>query len=335
MSFAENNSFIQNTSTNNIELGKNALLAITSGINNIAIGPLAGSAITSGNNNLILGGFTATTLATSNNNIIIADGAGNLSLSFTASGAMSLGPGLTNFGTTNQLLQSQGSTTYPIWTSTVRLAGTAGNPPVTFTTGTISNSTTTLVTGAIEFDGALMYSTPAFSTRGLIPSEQFIMLANTYTLTSQTGPQKLFSTGSAVNGALYLQPGTYFFESQFTLTGMSATTGNGSFDIKGAGTAVLTAYFTHFALDNTAINVAAAVSGASTSTNTSTALLAPTATGTGLFANIYGVIRVTTAGTIIPSIALTTAAAAIVQPNAYFRVRYIGTATSTVVGNWS
>jgi hypothetical protein len=46
-------------------------------------------------------------------------------------------------------------------------------------------------------------------------------------------------------------------------------------------------------------------------------------------AQIKGTIRITVAGTIIPQVSLGSAAAGIVQPNSYFKVSRIGSATTS------
>src|SRR6185437_10797255 len=56
---------------------------------------------------------------------------------------------------------------------------------------------------------------------------QFAVLPSPYTLTSQTAAQKLLNT--TTNGAITLQPGVYFFECAFELSGMSSTSGSFGF----------------------------------------------------------------------------------------------------------
>ena len=51
--------------------------------------------------------------------------------------------------------------------------------------------------------------------------------------------------------------------------------------------------------------------------------------------SIRGTFRVTVSGTIIPSIALVTAATAVVAVGSYFRCRIAGGSGATNVGNWS
>jgi len=65
----------------------------------------------------------------------------------------------------------------------------------------------------------------------------FGQLDANYTLTSTTAAQKLFNWST--NGALSLATGKYRFLTQLYLTDMSATSGNGQFEILGAGTATL------------------------------------------------------------------------------------------------
>ena len=58
-------------------------------------------------------------------------------------------------------------------------------------------------------------------------------------------------------------------------------------------------------------------------------------TNTAGHALIKGIIRVTVAGTIIPQVSLTVAAAAIVGANSYFKISPLGAAAVASVGNWS
>jgi hypothetical protein len=50
---------------------------------------------------------------------------------------------------------------------------------------------------------------------------------------------------------------------------------------------------------------------------------------------IKGIFRINAAGTIIPSVQLTTASAAVVGANCWFKCNAIGTDTVVSVGNWS
>lgn len=170
-------------------------------------------------------------------------------------------------------------------------------------------------------------------TSAQLAAGQFCRLNADYTLVSQTGAQKLFN--ASANGALTLPVGTYEVEAVITITGMSATSGNGAFSL--AGTAVLANQeISAVGLDNTTQVTGAAIGGgvlnqvSAFTTNTVTA-----ATGTAMGFTIKGMFDVTTAGTIIPSIALVTAAAAVVKKGSFFKVRKIAAAATTTLGNWS
>jgi hypothetical protein len=59
------------------------------------------------------------------------------------------------------------------------------------------------------------------------------------------------------------------------------------------------------------------------------------ATGTGLVASGRGMFRVSAAGTIIPSVTLVTAAAAVMKDMSYFKCRRLGAAAAISQGDWS
>lgn len=218
------------------------------------------------------------------------------------------------------------------WTSLAYInpisAGTASNPPLDFIAGTL---TTTAQAGAVEYDGNSFYGTVNNSERGVIPAEQLVLLTSTNTLTSQTAVQPIFDGGGGpANGAITLSVGTYRFECMFSLTSMSATSGSFGFDL--GGTATKTYMYMTVATD------AALATASNTQTTFNTAAntaLCTASTSTTGYAFIRGVIRVTVAGTIIPQVSQTTAAAAVVGANSYFWVNQIGNSTVATVGNWS
>ncbi len=160
----------------------------------------------------------------------------------------------------------------------------------------------------------------------------YVRLAASYTLTSTTSVQKLFN--ATANGALTLPVGVYEFELQAIISSMSATLGNATISILGAGTAVIATAMSHMngfdgAPSTTAFN---AFTGGMT-TSVSLASQAVETTDTNLLTRIHGTFSVTTAGTLIPSIGLTTAAAAIVSAGSFFRCTRLG--ASAYSGNWS
>lgn len=193
---------------------------------------------------------------------------------------------------------------------------------------------TTPEAGAVERDGDVWYMTRAASQRGLIPLEHIILQDATYTLTSTTSAQKLFD--ASANGALQLETGWYLFECILGITSMSATIGNGQFQILGGGSATLGGVlYQVLGIDNVSAGVANQAGGWHVASNTGASMVTAAA-NTALGVSIRGSFEVTTAGTIIPSIALVTAAAAIISVGSYFRCHKVGAAgANRTVGNWS
>jgi hypothetical protein len=160
-----------------------------------------------------------------------------------------------------------------------------------------------------------------------------VLQAN-YTLTSATTAQKLFNWST--NGALSLAAGTYRFSCSLLLTSMSTTSGSAKFDLKGAGSAVFGKMsMQDFGSRGTvAVGGTTATSGTASDVPASGGVLATAATSAALRASIHGTFEITTAGTIIPSIALDVAAAAVVNAGSYFECIYLGPAAA-LGGSWS
>ena len=169
--------------------------------------------------------------------------------------------------------------------------------------------------------------------KGSISKDYYCYQAASFNLTSTTAFQQVFNASPA--GALNLDVGEYVFEWLQFLDGMSATSGNAQFSLLGAGTAVLAATEKFMALAaDAAVNVLAAPSMAHASAvATSPAPIATAATATSLVALLKGAFTITTAGSIIPSIALATAAAAISAKGSFFKVTAINDANLT--GAWT
>jgi hypothetical protein len=161
----------------------------------------------------------------------------------------------------------------------------------------------------------------------MLDTERYMLRADaTRNLTSQTARQALFASGAST---LTLPTGTYRFDLLFRLSGMSATTGNLQLDLLGAGTATAAAWmWAAQGLDNSTPATAAALSGGFHVAATSASVVATTATGTGLGVHAYGTFEITSAGTFIPSVLLTTAAAATVAVGSNFWAERISTSTT-------
>ncbi len=208
--------------------------------------------------------------------------------------------------------------------------GATARAPLKFQSGT---NLTTAEAGAMEFDGTCLYGTVDAGNRGVIPCINYQYKSSTTSLTSQTAAQPFFDTGAE---NITLETGLYEFRLVVAFSAMSATSGNATINILGGGSATVSNSIAH----TTAIDGAGNANGAWSSAlyrNTTLSYGGPIATAgtnTNLQVVIQGVARINGAGTIIPSVALTTAAAATVE-QAYFRIHRIGADTATTLGQWA
>ncbi len=173
----------------------------------------------------------------------------------------------------------------------------------------------------------------AGANQGVSREEHWIKLDSDYALTNATTEQKIFNT--TTNGRLTLGTGTYFFDAMLYILTMSGTSGNAAFDPIGGGTAVGASFLYHTAgIDNNTPTNAGTQTGSFTAAQQTVASMVSAGTGTGMGASIRGTFRITTAGTIIPSITLVTAAAATMKAGSYFRIWRAGDVSTYSVGAW-
>lgn len=208
-------------------------------------------------------------------------------------------------------------------------SATAGSKP-TLSTGTVL---TTPAVGAVELDaGGIHYLTGVASSRQVVGTEQWIRLTSAYTLTSQTTAQKMFN--SPTNGTLTVPASTaYEFECSFSLTALSSS--SGSFGFAFGGTATLTSQaWTAIAVKGTT-SVATAIATAQSFNVAANTTIAAANINTFGVAYIRGFVTTNAAGTLIPQISLTVAAAAIVGTGAFFRIWPVGASATNSIGNWS
>jgi len=241
--------------------------------------------------------------------------------------------GVINFDNGDVTLTQSGNTLTLAGGSLILPANTTSEAPLKFTTG--GSLLTTPEDGAVEMDDNCFYGTVDASNRGVIPVEHIIRADATRTFTSNTSQQAIFN--DPTNGTLTLETGTYLFEGLIAMTSMSATSGNGKFSLIGAGTATLgDILWQAYGNDNASQTTGAATGGMWSVIATQTATNIVTAgAGTAMAFLVKGTFTVTVAGTIIPSFAQTTAAAAIVSIGSYFKCNRIGSTSMTSVGQWS
>lgn len=210
-------------------------------------------------------------------------------------------------------------------------AGTTSIAPLTFQSGTNLTSATA---GVMEYDGVIPMFTHATSERGALSTEQWICNTATYTLTSQTAAQAMFN--SPANGQVTLAGSTtYQFECEYDLSSMSASSGNFGFAI--GGTATISSIKWSWLAEKGALNGSSAAGNGMGLNNTAAqvSLVSTANTATTGWAQIRGLFRITTGGTIIPQVSLGVAAAAVVGVNSYFRLWPVGSNAAVSLGNWS
>jgi hypothetical protein len=207
-------------------------------------------------------------------------------------------------------------------------SATASSWPV-WTAGTLL---TTPEVGAVELDANCFYMTTDAGNRGVVPVRHIIRADATRTFSSVTTSQAIFT--SPANGRLTLETGTYIVEGVLMVTGMSATSGNALVNLVGAGTATASAWcWISLGMDSPAGTVLAG-GGVGSISSSSGAPVVPATTGTAMTVLIRGSFEVTAAGTLIPSLSLTTAAAAALQIGSYLSFERIGSTTMVSVGQW-
>jgi len=212
-----------------------------------------------------------------------------------------------------------------------------------------ATSTTDLVQlGATITIGSLIYQYDSVST-SVVDMPGWVLISDGarkpiygqlnagYTLTSTTAYQKLFNL--VTNGAITLETGRYSFELVAVITSMSATSGNATFSLLGAGTAVVSRVLQHSVgadQGNPQSGTPVAQTGTFSNAETMGGTLAVAGTAAGVGTELHGMFNVTTAGTIIPSISLVTAAAANVEAGSYIRITRLGdTGSNYTSGSWS
>lgn len=173
----------------------------------------------------------------------------------------------------------------------------------------------------------------ASQLRDFINERYFIRANVDRTLPNDTNLNAIFN--SPANGRLTIPTGVYEFELMLLVTAMSTTTGNALIDIKGAGTAVIESWLWNYgAIDNSSAATVLDDDAAMLQVAATAASAAIAATGTALRFFGRGTFEVTTAGTLIPSIDLVTAAAAVVQDGTYMKINRIGAVNLVSVGPW-
>ncbi len=154
------------------------------------------------------------------------------------------------------------------------------------------------------------------------------------TFTADTNQQAIWT--DPAGGALTLAAGCYKFEAFVSMDSMDATSGNGLWSLKGAGTATLTQVLQLTMGGDVALDTIVAISGVATTAELVGAVNSSTATTATVYTfRVVGAFTVTVAGTIIPSFAQTTSAAAKTKVGSYFHCWPLGPVDVVSVGAWA
>lgn len=212
-------------------------------------------------------------------------------------------------------------------------AGTTVNAPVRLSAGTL---VVTPASGALEYDGTVIYSSVAASQRGVLPSESFITLSSDYVASDAGTAQKVFN--SSTNGEITVDGSmSYQFEAVYYIARTAGTTSHTLATLFG-GTATLTSITYLAESTSTTGNTLGAVSRIyGTGIGALTVTGASTSATENITVVLKGIIRTNAAGTIIPQIQYSAApgGAPTIVKNSYFKLTPIGNSSVVTVGNWS
>lgn len=168
-----------------------------------------------------------------------------------------------------------------------------------------------------------------YTKRGVVPGMQVLYLTSDRTLSLGTTAQRIFATSNDTLNTYGNE--ILMFEALIYIIGMSATSGNITIDIKGAGSVTIASIlYSTYGLDANAPTTAAALGGGVSITSAFVTPVTAT-TGTQLVLTIKGSMRITSLGlqTIIPTVSLTTSVlTAQIKQGSYFSMYPIGIASS-------
>ncbi len=156
-------------------------------------------------------------------------------------------------------------------------------------------------------------------------------------LPNDTNLNALFAGASGLSaGSVTLPTGSYSFNGTIYVTSLSATSGNFKVDLLGGGTATMAgAFISALGVDNSNPQNGQNQNGTHTlGTATGAAVVAAT-TATTTTVAINGGFRITSAGTVIPSIQQANASAAVLQAGSFLQFNWLGSHSVDHQGGWT
>lgn len=209
-------------------------------------------------------------------------------------------------------------------------AGGTSVGPMQMTTGPLL---TAAVAGGFEYLTNTVYVSPSASSRGILPATHFASNVGDFTMTYAAGAG--FPWLQAANDTLTLIANTtYFFEGLIKMT-HGTTTHTTSMLFAGTWTVGSILYETEIWTGNDDA-ISTTPSHKTTTAATSTVLNATAGTAATVI-KFSGVLRVTTAGTLIPQVAMSAdpTGTILCKTNSYFRIWAAGSDTNAATGNWA
>lgn len=198
-------------------------------------------------------------------------------------------------------------------------------------TGGLTGQTSYLI---VDDDGKLTSKINSGACDVTVPLVAWIHQDADRTLTSTTSSQKIFD--QTANGAVTLPTGRYRFKGTVYVTGLSSTSGNFALSPLGAGTATCTKWSWHaFGADNNSPLNGNTCGTSFTDTSTSGTNVVSATVGTGAQVFVEGYVEITAGGTMIPSIALVTAAAGTLKAGSKWEFERVGDTGVSYVGAWT
>jgi hypothetical protein len=312
-------------SDENTGVGWDVMMNATDAAFNAAFGSEAGLALTTGDNNTFLGRLAGSSVTTGSFNIFIGD-----NVFGAAASASQINIGNAWYG--DRIGQTLGiGVSTPLALLHIKAGSASANSaPIKLTSGALM---TTAEAGAIEYLTNTFY-TSTTTGRGVTPTESFTINSSATSMTSGTSAQSVFNASRDV---FTVGAGTtYYFEAQYTITGM----GGSSKDIKTLFTSGGGASFT---ISYTAISWGGTTSVLSSTqqsinvTTASTTTVLPTNTFAEAIIQLKGFMRVTESGTVTPQIQFSAAPGGSIQGaiNSYFKIYPLGDDYVASVGKWN
>jgi hypothetical protein len=211
--------------------------------------------------------------------------------------------------------------------------------PLVFTSGSLVNlPTQTLTGGAMEYDGAAIYSAFTANQRGVVGVEHFKTLTNDVTVTNGASAQAIFPTPGTITLAAST---TYFLDALYIVgpgagTNLNAVTMSTLFAVTSALTNA------RYVADTT-VGLATAITATKRRLVTAPTATVVTDTAAGGDESFFtvalrGIIRTNAATDLTPQMAFsgTPAASALrVLTSSYFRLQPVGTSSVLNVGRWN